>query len=115
MPMVGMPVVTPTSSTATVAAAGASSVMWRAFPHRHDEATTMKSLQHVLWRGALALTLMAVGIGSGVGMAPAEQAAIPANCPAQPRVLVAEQSPPAIRLETAATVIVLRGALTRAG
>lgn len=30
----------------------------------------MKSLQHVLWRGALALGLMAVGVGSGIGMPP---------------------------------------------
>ena len=34
----------------------------------------MKSIQHVLWRGALALTLMAIGIGTGVGMPPADLA-----------------------------------------
>ncbi|MBK6333086.1 MAG: hypothetical protein IPF45_05530 [Thermomonas sp.] len=28
----------------------------------------MKSIQHVLWRGALALGLMVVGLGSGLGM-----------------------------------------------
>jgi hypothetical protein len=28
----------------------------------------MKCMQHVLWRGALALGLMMVGIGSGVGL-----------------------------------------------
>ena len=27
----------------------------------------MKSIQHVLWRGALALGLMVVGLGSGLG------------------------------------------------
>jgi hypothetical protein len=41
----------------------------------------MKSIQHVLWRGALALGLMAVGLGSGLGMPPAERAASPADCP----------------------------------
>ena len=67
-----MPVVTPASGTATLRARR------RIFcdvahdpPPRHDEATTMKSIQHVLWRGALALSLMAVGIGSGIGMPPA--------------------------------------------
>lgn len=28
----------------------------------------MKSMQHVLWRGALALALMVVGVGSGISL-----------------------------------------------
>lgn len=28
----------------------------------------MKSMQHVLWRGALALGLMMLGVGSGIGL-----------------------------------------------
>ena len=75
----------------------------------------MKSLQHVLWRGALALTLMAVGIGSGVGMPPAGQAVAPANCPAEVRVLVAHQATTIPATETGETLIVLRHALTPAG
>lgn len=76
----------------------------------------MKSLQHVLWRGALALTLMAVGIGSGVGMIPAEQAAAPGDCPTATRVLVANAGQsPAARREPGETVIVAPRALTPAG
>jgi hypothetical protein len=43
----------------------------------------MKSIQHVLWRGALALSLMAIGIGSGIGMPPAERADAATACPAR--------------------------------
>ena len=49
----------------------------------------MKSLQHVLWRGALALSLMAVGIGSGIGMPPAETGNYKADCEARTRILIA--------------------------
>lgn len=40
----------------------------------------MKSIQHVLWRGALALSLVAVGIGSGLGMPAAASTASPLIC-----------------------------------
>ncbi|MES2859567.1 MAG: hypothetical protein V4704_10365 [Pseudomonadota bacterium] len=50
----------------------------------------MKSLEHVLWRGALALGLMAVGIGSGIGMPPAANAATAGgtDCRSETRTLV---------------------------
>ncbi len=36
----------------------------------------MRSLQHVLWRGAMALSLLLVGVGSAIGLQqPAAQAA----------------------------------------
>lgn len=67
----------------------------------------MKSIQHVLWRGALALSLMAIGIGSGIGMPPVEQAASPDDCSAAPRALVAGEfhTPPGDA--SGATVMVL--------
>jgi len=66
----------------------------------------MKSIQHVLWRGALALSLMAVGIGTGVGMPPVEQVDAARECPLQlPTALVVQASAAADR---PATVIVLR-------
>jgi hypothetical protein len=75
----------------------------------------MKSLQHVWWRGALALSLVAVGIGSGVGMAPAEQAAGPANCAGQARMLVAARAAASAPAEAGDKAIVLRRALNPAG
>lgn len=68
----------------------------------------MKSLQHVLWRGALALSLVAAGIGSGLGMSPAEQAASPEACAAGSRSLVADETPAAPARANATAVIVLR-------
>ncbi|QIL19730.1 hypothetical protein [Thermomonas sp. HDW16] len=50
----------------------------------------MRSIQHVLWRGALALGLLAVGVGSGLGMPPIEQTASRADCPPQLRIVVAD-------------------------
>ena len=52
----------------------------------------MKSMQHVLWRGALALGLMALGVASGIGMPPAATAALAerADCPSQAKVLVVQ-------------------------
>jgi hypothetical protein len=75
----------------------------------------MKSLQHVLWRGALALSLLAAGIGSGLGMPPVEPAS-PANaCPTDTRLLAAAD-PAANASRRASTVlIVLRHAPTPAG
>ena len=49
----------------------------------------MKSLQHVLWRGALALSLVAAGIGSGLGMPPVERTAPADFCPTEARLLAA--------------------------
>ena len=74
----------------------------------------MKSLQQVLWRGVLALSLMAVGVGSGLGMPPVEQVASPATCPDVTRILVADQLPTA-PLDEDATLIVLHHPLTPAG
>lgn len=74
----------------------------------------MKSIQHVLWRGALALSLMAVGIGSGLGMPSAEQAAVPA-CPTATRVLIADQLPADPTRAHGTTLVVLRRPLTPAG
>lgn len=76
----------------------------------------MKSLQHVLWRGALALSLLAVGIGSGVGRTPADPATSPATCPAGPRGLAAAPSATIVAPGPAgARVLVSRRALTPAG
>ena len=73
----------------------------------------MKSLQHVLWRGALALSLMAVGIGSGIGMPPVEQTAARADCPVEMH-LVADELP-APPHANGMRLVVLRGPLTPAG
>jgi hypothetical protein len=74
----------------------------------------MKSLQHVLWRGALALSLMAVGIGSGLGMPSVERTASPGDCPIETRILVADELP-AIPTGNGTTLVVLRRPLTPAG
>jgi len=50
----------------------------------------MKSMQHVLWRGALALSLVAIGIGSGLGMPPAERVASIDDCAGAARLLAAD-------------------------
>ena len=75
----------------------------------------MKSLQHVLWRGALALSLMAVGIGSGLGMPPAERTAPTDDCALEARVLVAEDARSRDARELDTTLIVLRRPLSPAG
>ena len=54
----------------------------------------MKSLQHVLWRGALALSLMAAGIGSGLGMPQVERPAPAGICPTEARLLATAGSAP---------------------
>jgi hypothetical protein len=72
----------------------------------------MKSIQHVLWRGALALGLMAVGLGSGLGMPPAERSASPTDCPLPARALASDR-PADGQGEVA--VIVLRRPLNPAG
>ena len=72
----------------------------------------MKSIQHVLWRGALALGLMAVGLGSGLGMPPAERSASPADCPIPAPALASD--PNAAHAGEVA-VIVLRRPLNPAG
>jgi len=86
-----MPVVMTTSRTATLVASGASFVMWRTFPRRREEDSTMKSIQQVLWRGALALGLMAIGVGTSIGMPPAERA-MATDCPIPPPVLLVAQA-----------------------
>jgi hypothetical protein len=115
LPKLGMPVVTTTIRTATFRLLGASFVMWRTPPPCHDQGTTMKSLQHVLWRGALALSLMAVGIGSGLGMPPAERTASTDDCALEARVLVAEDARSRDARELDTTLIVLRRPLSPAG
>ena len=75
----------------------------------------MKSLQHVLWRGALALSLMAVGIGSGLGMPPVEQTAVPDDCAPEPRALVADEIRGDEARAQGITLVVLRRELTPAG
>ena len=75
----------------------------------------MKSLQHVLWRGALALSLMAVGIGSGLGMPPVEPATSPDDCAPEARALIADQVGGATRGESTTTLVVVRRPLTPAG
>ena len=42
----------------------------------------MRSLQHVLWRGAMAASLLVLGIGSGVGLAEVPAQAADAAAPA---------------------------------
>lgn len=51
----------------------------------------MKSIQHVLWRGALALGLVAVGLGTGIGMPPAERPASTADCALPAHALASDQ------------------------
>ncbi len=50
----------------------------------------MKSMQHVLWRGALALGLMMIGIGSGVSLPAAGDAAPASACALGKPSLLAE-------------------------
>ena len=74
----------------------------------------MKSIQHVLWRGALALTLMAIGIGTGVGMPPAELAEAATDCPrAAPALVLAKATDPGSTRDT--VVLLRRRPLTPAG
>ena len=75
----------------------------------------MKSIQHVLWRGALALSLMAVGIGSGLGMPPAEPAASPDDCTLEARRLVAVGTRGGDARGQAPPLVVLLRPLTPAG
>lgn len=74
----------------------------------------MKSIQQVLWRGALALGLMAVGLGSGIGMPPAERSASPADCPLPARALASNQ-PAGGQAQGEVAVFVLRRPLNPAG
>lgn len=75
----------------------------------------MKSIQHVLWRGALALGLMAVGLGSGIGMPPAERSASPADCPLPARALASDKPTKVQPGQGEVTVFVLRRPLNPAG
>lgn len=74
----------------------------------------MKSIQQVLWRGALALGLMAVGLGSGIGMPPIERSAsLPADCPTTPRALA--DHPPGNSAGQHAGAIFVRRLISPAG
>ena len=75
----------------------------------------MRSLQHVLWRGALALSLMAIGVGSGLGMPSAEQATSPDACPHEARALVADEIRGDRTGEQGTTLVLPRRALSPAG
>ena len=55
----------------------------------------MRSIQHVLWRGAMALSLLALGIGSSFGFRTA-QAEAPA-CDEAGKIVVAVQAEAAAR------------------
>ena len=79
----------------------------------------MKSLQHVLWRGALALSLVAAGIGSGLGMPPVERTAPADFCPTEARLLAAAAAAAESAAEPArggrATLVLLRRPANLAG
>ena len=79
----------------------------------------MKSLQHVLWRGALALSLVATGIGSGLGMPPVERTAPADFCPTEARLLAAAAAAAESAAEPArggrATLVLLRRPANPAG
>lgn len=67
----------------------------------------MKSIEHVMWRGALALALTIVGIGSGIGMPPAETGKR-AACVEPARVLIVRLLPQALPGHAKATALVIR-------
>lgn len=67
----------------------------------------MKSIQHVLWRGALALSLMAVGVGSGIGMPPAATAKR-AECLDEARIMVVRGGATALPSRATATAYLVR-------
>ena len=77
----------------------------------------MKSLQHVLWRGALALSLVAAGIGSGLGMPPVERTAPADFCPTDARLLAAAAAAAAAEPARGgrATLVLLRRPANLAG
>ena len=79
----------------------------------------MKSLQHVMWRGALALSLVAAGIGSGLGMPPVERTAPADFCPTEARLLAAAAAAAESAAEPArggrATLVLLRRPANPAG
>lgn len=79
----------------------------------------MKSLQHVLWRGALALSLVAAGIGSGLGMPPVERTAPADFCTTEARLLAAAAAAAESAAEPArggrATLVLLRRPANPAG
>lgn len=55
----------------------------------------MKSIQHVLWRGALALSLLTIGVGSGIGLPSPEVEANASACAAAAGAVLAGAQPPA--------------------
>ena len=55
----------------------------------------MKSLRYVFGRGVFALVLMAIGVGSGIGMPPAKSTAEAPDCIHQaPALIAADTSKP---------------------
>ena len=64
----------------------------------------MKSIQHVLWRGALALGLMVVGLGSGLGM-PGTGGTAATDCRIPPQVSLAGQRHPGLARGCAVLVV----------
>lgn len=75
----------------------------------------MKSIQQVLWRGVLALGLMAVGLGSGIGMPPVERTTSPADCPLPASALASDPTVAGNTRQREVAVFVLRRPLTPAG
>lgn len=71
----------------------------------------MKSMQHVFWRGVLALGLMAIGVGSGMVMPPAKtgELAERADCPRHTGVLVVRGGHMAMPGRVIATALVVKG------
>ena len=64
----------------------------------------MKSIQHVLWRGALALGLMVVGLGSGLGM-PGTGGTAATDCLITPQASLAGQRHPGLARGYAVLVV----------
>ena len=68
----------------------------------------MKSIQHVLWRGALALGLMVVGLGSGLGSGlgmPGTGGTAATDCRITPQVSLAGQRHPGLARGCAVLVV----------
>ena len=53
----------------------------------------MKSMQHVLWRGALALALMVVGVGSGISLPATDAQPAASACVGDAPALLVHQQP----------------------
>ena len=67
----------------------------------------MKSYEHVLWRGALALSLMTVGVGSGFVLPPAETSRSTA-CEDGTRILIVRTGAIGVTDHVGATAVMVR-------